>query len=69
MGALMGKVETFRDFFNGVADVCSSIEALHDLAELADVQNPLVLASRPAVLQLRELLDAADQFAGPDRVE
>lgn len=62
----MVKVETFRGFFDEVALVCDSLEALNELAELADSENRIVVASRPAMTRLRELLDAADPFAGPD---
>lgn len=65
----MVRVETYRDFFDEVALLCESLEALNDLADLADSQSRIVVAGRPAITRLRELLDAADAFAGPERVE
>lgn len=62
----MGKIETYREFFDEVAGLCSSLEALLDLAEWVNSEDGVVLVARPAVTRLREILDAADAFAGPE---
>jgi hypothetical protein len=58
----MNDVSTFRRFHSAVADVASSLEALHLLCRDDDFES----AMQPALTLLRLLLDQADQHAGPD---
>lgn len=61
----MATVNSIRDFHNQLADVCASLECLFRLS--GPDHDELETAATPAMLRFRELLDAADQFAGPDQ--
>lgn len=59
-------VRSTRDFHSKLDAVCSSIEALFNLA----ADDDLVTAAQPALVRFRELLDAADSIcAGPETGE
>lgn len=62
----MTTVRSTRDFHTQLDTVCSSIEALFNLA----ADDDLVTAAQPALQRFRELLDAGDSIcSGPDTQE
>lgn len=60
----MAAVNSIRDFHNQLSDVCCSLECLFRLS--GNDHEELETAANPAMLRFRELLDAADEIAGPD---
>ena len=60
----MATVNSIRDFHSQLAGVCDSLESLFRLASRD--HKELETAACPAMLRFRELLDSADEIAGPD---
>jgi hypothetical protein len=61
----MAVVNSIRDFHSQLADLCDSMEALFDF--IGGAHNDVQAAVSPALARFRELLDAADFIAGPDK--
>lgn len=63
----MAEICSIRDFHSQLADVCSSLESLFQLAgsQYSEIES----AASPAMIRFRELLDAGDAVVGPDEPE
>lgn len=58
----MAAINSIREFHSQLADVCSALEALFNLASRE--HEDLCIAAMPAMFQFRELLDQGDAMAG-----
>lgn len=60
----MAAINSIREFHSELANVCTALESLFDLANCD--HETLCLAARPAMSRFRDLLDLGDVIAGPE---